>query len=273
MKNIIVIILLLLSVACKETILHDLSEHQANKALVVLSRAGIYSDKTANGLNWSIEVDSADSQIALSTLETARLFTDKSSSSASSSFGFIQSAEQRTYAIEESLSQRVEETLKQMPGVLDARVHLFRAKRQVFQAPDAIPSGTASVLMISESVAEVKESEIKILVAGALGLDVESVSVVLSQSQLPKDQEPAVVATDSEATENVAKAEVGPDQLGRDESADFRSFLLYLTATVLACIVTKMFFQYHRQEEIDLSDDFSEEAPTTISKLSAKEVF
>lgn len=270
LRKAIFLTLLCLLGACDETILHELTEQQANKAFIILSRAGIESTKATDGVHWTLQVAKQDASMALSELEAARVFVPEKDADAGSGFGLIQSAEQRAHAIAESQSRKVADTLKRIPGVLDARVHLFRDKRDVLEAPSEAMQGSASVLLIVDTGISPEIEAVKSLVAGALGLIPATVSVIVSESKVPATVTPTVhvpIPEQSPATINAESVEVS-----QSANAAQNPRTLYLGIMALSLTFgLLMFRRTRRKQDAEIQHEVSTTQP--LSVLSTHEVF
>lgn len=272
LKRILLITLFCLLAACDETILHELTEQQANKAFIVLSRVGIESSKKTDGVNWTLQVAKQDASMALAELEAARVFVPEKDADEGGGFGFIQSAEQRAHAIEESQSRKVADTLKRIPGVLDARVHLYRSKRDVLEAPSAATQGSASVLLIVDTGLVPEDTAVKSLVAGALGLLPDAVSVIVSESKIATT--PPVVETPEVPTPTAEV--VVAQQSSEQENTNWNPRTVYLgTMALTLLVVLGILFYFRRKRDNDNSIVANQDDSITqpLSVLNVHEVF
>ena len=179
-KPFLFLLILIASSGCEETILHDLDELRANQVLVVLSREGISAEKKREGALWNVEVSSSEISLALSTLEESRVLKRELSRFAEKSSGLMPSREERTYLAERQLAWNLEGTLEQLPGVLEARVHLYLENKEQFSLEPQKSSDSASVLVVYSGAHSPLPEEIREIVAGASGVKKESVSVIFS---------------------------------------------------------------------------------------------
>jgi type III secretory pathway lipoprotein EscJ len=186
-RLVLFIILLVLLTGCKETILHKLDESQANQIKVTLSRNGIKADKIFDGSYWNVTVPKNEALHALTLLDNSRILRNDSRRSLERSKSLIPSREERTHFIERQLATSLEHTLERLPGVLEARVHLYLHATDTF--PISLPNEnfTASVLVIvdksqSSRLDLITDQEIQKLVSGASGVQASSISVVITES-------------------------------------------------------------------------------------------
>lgn len=175
---------LLLLAGCRETLIHDLSEIEANTAVIQLHAAGIKSFKEhqPDGA-WSILVNGSDAVSAMQALSVRRLLRKNPPERKATSL--LASREQQQLQYERALSSEIEYTLASVPGVLDARVHLNLPVRDPLfgDLSGAEAKGSASVLLVVEHQAEVSTPDITRLVAGAAGIDTGRVSILTSISR------------------------------------------------------------------------------------------
>lgn len=166
-------------VGCKETLVHDVEEFEANNIRLSLVRAGIAATKhSANG-KWSISVEEADVKEALSLLGDTRLL-QKSTTSDFSKTSFLSSKEERHLQINNSISSSLEETIETLPGVDEARVHLFQGETSRWQLTSNDKSTkSASVLVLTHKQVPYLKQNVARIVAGAVGIAVEGVRVVV----------------------------------------------------------------------------------------------
>lgn len=171
----VAILSLLFFCGCRETILHDLDEEQANRVWVTLRHYRIEAEKKKLGNGWTIAVDRTHAGKALNTLEKLRLPKRPRSRERSSSF--IPSRAERELLREQQLGERLEETLAALPGVVDARVHYLLEEKERTKS-------SASVLLVTLPGVVVDAKQIKEIVAGGGALEGNRVTVALSS--LPK---------------------------------------------------------------------------------------
>lgn len=178
-KRISILVLLLILFGCKETIIHDLSESESNKIITKLHSNQIDAEKKkqADG-RWSIAVDKSKSAEAIHSIEMNRIIPRTSLDDRKSS-GMGSSREEQKFSIERSISSELEETLNQIPGVLESRVHLtLPATDPVFGTRLEKSVSSASVLLIVEPEAKIVSSDVGQLIAGASGIPAKDVSVL-----------------------------------------------------------------------------------------------
>jgi type III secretion protein J len=161
----------------------DLTESQANEVQAALLSAGIDARKAAmvKSKGWSIEVNRTDIPRAMGVLTAAGLPRQplRTLGEVFPKEGFVSSPLEERARYVFALSQEVEETLLQLDGVVDARVHIAMPERNVFD--DKPPSASPSVVIIEQPGAdlEARETDIKAIVTdGVEGLnDINRVTV------------------------------------------------------------------------------------------------
>jgi len=169
----------LLIVGCREAVIHDLEELQANRIAVVLAAAQIPATKAREGAKWSILVPSPKVGMALSAIEESRAVRPAAVKHQKST-GLILSREERAIMIERSASAALEQTLERLPEVREARVHLHLPSSYHFELAPAAVRGSGSVLIVASPTAAVNISHVKELVASAAGIAAEAVTVVIA---------------------------------------------------------------------------------------------
>jgi type III secretory pathway lipoprotein EscJ len=165
---------------CEEAILHDLDEVKANKVKVVLAKANIASTKEKEGASWSIKVDSDLVTEALTVIEENRLIKRELENDTPTSSSFLPSKSERMFFMQQQTSRSLEKTLEQIPGVLEARVHLFESKSSPVSLEDELEKQSASVLIVTNNEAGVDLGDLRELISGATGIEKEGISIMIS---------------------------------------------------------------------------------------------
>lgn len=172
---------------CREEILHDLSEREANRVVSHLSVVNLGAAKVqqADG-RWAIAVERGEIVSALAHLDTQRVLVPRGVGSQSSKSSMIPSREEQRFRYERALAGSIEESLAAIPGVLEPRVHIkIPEDDPLFPAADG-RLGSGSVLLVVDSSYVAGDSEISALVAGAAGISRESVRVLKSAAPVVK---------------------------------------------------------------------------------------
>lgn len=197
----IVTVTIFIFTGCKEQIVHNLEEVDANRIVTTLHQAGMNSEKKvqADG-RWSIAVESSAAMAALKLLDDRRVVkvTNRPSGIKGS---VISSREAQKFEYERGLSQEIEQTLLSLPGFLEARVHLN------LPTPDPLlgkvsgnESGTGSVLILSNGTPTLAQADVAKLVAGASGIAPDRISVLISITESEQVSAP-LLSSDAVITE------------------------------------------------------------------------
>lgn len=165
---------------CSEEIIHGLSEAEANKILTGLHAASITAEKVKepDGF-WAISVTKEESLEALKVLSESRLLPESGPDTPSSS-GVLSSREDQKFRLERSISRELEGTLRNIPGVLESRVHLnLPPTDPLFGRTISDDKGSAAVLLVLNELTLGRE-EVVALVSGASGIEKTQISVVMN---------------------------------------------------------------------------------------------
>lgn len=179
-SSILVLLLTLALTGCRETILHELEESEANQAKVVLAEHGISTEKKKEGAGWSLSVDAESVNQALQLLDESRVVRRTVKGGADQSKSLVPGKEEREYYRERQLANNLEQTLERFPGIVEARVHLHLASLDRLKISAQDEAQSASVLLVSEADAVISEAKVKDLIAGASGVQIATVSVIVA---------------------------------------------------------------------------------------------
>ncbi|MCB0333158.1 MAG: hypothetical protein KDD55_06635 [Bdellovibrionales bacterium] len=177
-------ILVLTFSGCKESILHDLSESDANRILTRLHTSGIVTEKEkqADG-RWSITVPKNNAAQALQLLAEARVFRRAQRSDTHTS-SLLSSREEQRFYFERALSREIESTLISLDGVLEARVHMnLPPTDPLFGKRFENQQGTGSAMLVVSRNFIPQKEEIALLISGASGIAPSNISVLLAQEK------------------------------------------------------------------------------------------
>ncbi|HMO18430.1 MAG TPA: hypothetical protein PKA63_09075 [Oligoflexia bacterium] len=178
MHRIMLFILLILSACGREEVIHLSSEIEANRVMLGLRSEGIDARKIFNAKEWVIDVPQAMMTTSLRVLEDKRIFHEFPEESqgmeGSELFSSRQDKELRWNKV---VARSLSNTLRILPQVLDARVHIYQKSTDVFSF-ETTPERTASVLIVLRENAILEEEKVKNLVAKGAGLSPEAVSVI-----------------------------------------------------------------------------------------------
>jgi type III secretion protein J len=167
---------------CREQILHDLSETEANKVISRLSSSGASAEKVLQSDGrWAIAVSRDKVLAALSFLDTHRVLpTREGEPKPKSQGGLVPSREEQWFRYERSVAQSIEDSLATMQGVLEARVHLHLPESDPLFGVRRDDRGSGSVLVVVDGRFSAKDEELSSLVAGAAGISAANVRVLRS---------------------------------------------------------------------------------------------
>ena len=165
------IAILILLTSCKQEILHELTEAQANQAWVTLSERGIEVEKRKSANGWSVSVGSEQAVSGLTVLQELKIPSGLWRETISETSSLVPSKEERQMLREQNLTKALEGTLLSLPGVVDARVHIV--------LPTSAPHGSGSVLVVAAKPEALSPQQIRDLVAGASGISPELIAVAI----------------------------------------------------------------------------------------------
>ena len=218
----IAIILAASNAGCREPIAHGVTEERANRARLLLARAGITASTEQNGASWNVSVPRSDLNRAIEIITRGRILREEPQLD-SAPAGLTVTGDERERAAEREQTRLLEHSLQLLPGVLEARVHLrFHSSRRTLQleplfepmaaatgrpsggssaAVDAtvqsqrnplegmIPRrGTASVLLIVDDEWSLDERTAVKLISGGTGISPGEVQIVLCRIVLFESQ-------------------------------------------------------------------------------------
>lgn len=188
-----IILLLLVSAAgicgCREQLIHNLSEQQANRLITRLHDSDIKAGKKRQADDrWIVEVESEDMPPAMHEMQNLRLIREIVPDS-SGGTSVVSSRDQQRFAFERALSAEIEQTLSSIEGVLEARSHLNLPQVDpLFGKIVPGAHGSGSVFLVAESSFSFSYEQVAALVAGASGIPVENISVLI-ELQPPRKTE------------------------------------------------------------------------------------
>ena len=167
----------LLLAACGRTTLYsELDEQQANELMAALLGAGIGADKnqSATQTGWEVRVNQGDFPKAMQVLAAHRLPRAKFVSMCETfkKEGFASSAIEEKARYQCSLQSELAETLSDIPGVAEARVHIALPERDPLG--NETNDSSAAVTIFEQPGANVRdrETDIKVMVKDSIeGLD------------------------------------------------------------------------------------------------------
>ena len=186
-SSILLIIMLLTS--CKEVIMHNLDETQANKVSVILHEYNVEVEKVKSGNSWNIQVDSGQVSSALQILDKNRFLKRLASKPKENKNNLMVSREERQRWLEREQAFNLEETLEAVPEILEARIHFYFSQPNDFDVSSQSLQRTASVLLViagknkpENKLEALRDLAIK-LISGATGIKESSISIVMASEK------------------------------------------------------------------------------------------
>jgi type III secretory pathway lipoprotein EscJ len=164
---------LLALASCRETILNELNEAQANQVWLALSKKEISATKRKSGVSWNILVDENEAVKALQILQDYKLPRGVWSQEIEEGSSLIATKEERLIIRERHLAKSLEASLLSLPGIDDAHVHIS------LLASDERSKSSASALVVSENSTVVQPQQLRELISGATGIQLEYISIAL----------------------------------------------------------------------------------------------
>lgn len=202
-----------------------LTERQANQIIVLLSKSNIQANKMKNAegreVTWQIVVSKSDAAKAIGILQANNMppKKDKGFNEVYGKSGMIPTATEERAKYMMALSGELTKTLKTIPGVLNARVHLVIPKDKLLRRPgEKQPPPGASVLLSTKTkVARNRRQrkslvrDVKNLVSGSIErLNINRVKVVVRTSMMSDDLGKSSSAGGDASYKNVLMFRVAP---------------------------------------------------------------
>lgn len=186
LKRVMIIIALICLTGCKREIFSDIAPREATRAATILTAAGILLDQKlkTNG-NWSISVEDSQLTSAMQVLDQYRLTPQIEEKPEEKSL-FPTLEEEKRFSIKK-LTLHLEETIKSLPGVLDARVLLSQIDEpEPFEKQKLQRQQSASIVVFATPIFSVTDEDIRGLVSGASGVLSEQIHVILKKDPIQK---------------------------------------------------------------------------------------
>ncbi|MBP9837754.1 MAG: hypothetical protein KBC84_03480 [Proteobacteria bacterium] len=178
MLKIIILLFLFAFSSCREVIVHEIEELEANQVCIYLHKSGIEAEKVQSSVNWNIEVSRDDYPLALEILDHSRILHKLTKRVLPENNSIMQSSEEKLEFLNEEKAKRLEQTLENYHGVLQANVHLNLSRNNQFEINQV---NSASVLLAVEKEIPLNLDYIKVLVEGALGIDKNKIFIVQNE--------------------------------------------------------------------------------------------
>lgn len=186
-KTLLVLAALLVLAGCKTDLYSNITEREANQMMAALMQNGIDASKTPvrDGL-FTLQVDSSDIAAALTILDRTGL-PQRGRQSIGQVFqrsGMISSPFEERVRYIFALGEEVAQTIQQIDGILEARVHIVMPEEPAL-GQQARPSSAAVFIRQQAGFdLEFLTPQIRRLVSSSIeGVEYEAVTVVLVEAQ------------------------------------------------------------------------------------------
>lgn len=220
------------TLGCDEQIVHDLSEHDANRVVSRLSSAALQAHKVRQSDGrWAIEVSSDAIVPALAFLESNRVLIARGTSSAPSKGGIVPSRQEQWFRYERAMALSIEESLGAIAGVLEARVHLNLPETDPLFGTSPQGNTSGSVLLLIDSHYAASNEEIASLVGGAAGIPVSQVTVLKSFALPPPETAPRP---------DLGKAGVSTEMVNLQYERSEPESRYHPTFTIVGCVMASI---------------------------------
>ncbi len=169
---------------CKEKLVHDLQENDANKLMAQLYAVNAEPRKIQQSDGkWTIAVPEDQASWVMKYLDEARVMREASPIEPAS---VMSGRDEQRFKYERALSREIEYTLSSLDKVLQVRVHLnLPARDPMFgRKISEDEKGSGSVLLVVAKDFSATENEISKLVSGASGIAAKEVSVLINRSDI-----------------------------------------------------------------------------------------
>ena len=182
-------ILILILSACRENLIHDLEENEANRLLANLYAVNIDANKEqqTDG-RWSIKVRTTQAPLVMNYLSESHLIKEETRNNFEKN-SILSSRDEQKFKYERAISNEIEYTLANIDNVLQARVHLNLPVKDPFMGRKVNKNddGSGSVLLVVTENFHDDIKKIQDLVAGASGLRANTISVLLNKKNITKN--------------------------------------------------------------------------------------
>lgn len=189
--GIILLVMSIMLAGCRADLYSNLSEKDANQILAVLMENGISASKSGAEGSFAIRVHESNIAEAVAVLSAKGLPRDRSVSIGSvfEKSGIISSPFEDRVRYVYALGEDVAATLREIDGVISARVHVVLPEKAQFGSPEK-PSSAAVFIKYEPTVdLEYMTPQIRRLVSSSIeGLDYSAVTVLLAEG-VSRDRE------------------------------------------------------------------------------------
>lgn len=174
--------------ACNESVVKVKTEQEANRILLHLRENKIDAKKQLEAAEWIIKVPHTHFTDSLRVLESKRLLEKVVDTQAEDrGVELFATKDQRAKEYLRAISKELATTLGMFPGVVDARIHIYKN-------PDAAKvstgsSGTASVVLLADDTYAIEQEAIKLLIAQASGIEKDAVAVIIHSAKTIADEQ------------------------------------------------------------------------------------
>ena len=166
--------------SCREPIIHNLGESEANRLITRLNDVKIeaWKEKQPDG-KWLVSTSSDSSMRALKHLDDVRILRQGTVEELAPP-SLMASREERKRQTERLVAREIEQSILSIRGILEAHVHLNISTADSMFERNPRPSSSASVVLVVDSASNILRDDIARLVSGATGIESKDVSVVLT---------------------------------------------------------------------------------------------
>lgn len=180
---------------CKEELVNGLSENDANKLLAQLYSSSLdVEKKKATDGTWGIMVEGTDMREAIRFLDSTRSLPTLPEQIPDGG-SMVPSREDQIFRYERQLSSSIQRTLESISSVRESRVHLNLPPKDPILGSDKTGAGSASALLIVDKDSNIAPEEVKGLIAGAAGISMDRVAVLIKRSDVTSQKEPLKVSS------------------------------------------------------------------------------
>ncbi len=172
--KLVILISAIFFLGCKVSLLSSLSEADANYVLLYLRKAGVSAEKVGKNSKFEIKVPESQVTLALEVINKIKIYSHDNSFKKNAK----SSKEEENFYLERLLAKELEETIRNLPGVKIARVHLFSPKYDSLALKKLeLDNSKAAALVITSKIDEIEPEKIKTIISGASGIPESKIQV------------------------------------------------------------------------------------------------